>query len=406
MARCVMASMRPLAAGPQEVSPMFSAMSFPTRVVFGTGCLREVPAELARVGAQRPLVVTDRGVVGAGLVRRLADVLENAGIRSVVFERVDPNPVEKNVWDGVEAYKAAGCDSIVGLGGGSPLDAAKAIRLMIHHPPPISRYDDATGGDRFVTPNVPPFIAIPTTAGTGSEVGRSAVIILEDTRRKTVLFSPHLLANAALLDAELTQNLPPFVTAATGMDALTHNVEAYIAKGNHPYADAMALAGITRVAKYLTRAVRQGATDLHAREEMLIASSMGAIAFQKGLGATHSLAHALGPVAGMHHGHANALMLPAVLAFNRAVAQERLADVAVALGFDARASVAERAAAAVEMVRKLKEESGLSGGLAANGVREEMIPALVQKSVEDACHQSNPRPCTADDFRELIRAAW
>jgi alcohol dehydrogenase class IV len=385
---------------------MFSSMSFPTRVVFGAGCIRELPGELERAGAQRPLIVVDRGIVGAGIARRVTEVLENAGVRYQVFERVDPNPVEKNVWEGVEAYKSAGCDSIVGLGGGSPLDTAKVIALMIHHPPPISRYDDATGGDRHVTPNVPPFIAIPTTAGTGSEVGRSGVIILDDTKRKTVIFSPHLLAKTALLDAELTQGLPPFITAATGIDALTHNIEAYIAKGNHPYADAMAIAGITRIAKYLIRAVKNGQTDLEAREQMLIASSMGAIAFQKGLGAAHSLAHALSPVAGTHHGHANALVLPAVLAFNRDAARDRLADVAVAMGFDPRASVQERAAGAVELVRKLKSDVGLTGGLSQNGVREEMIPQLVSKAVEDACHQSNPRPCTADDFRMLIKQSW
>ncbi len=385
---------------------MFSAMSFPTRVVFGAGCARTLPAELERVGAQRPLVVVDRGIVGAGIARKITDILENAGVRYQVFEKVDPNPVEKNVWDGVEAYKAAGCDSIVGLGGGSPLDVAKVIALMIHHPQPISRYDDATGGDRYVTANVPPIIAIPTTAGTGSEVGRSGVIILDDTKRKTVIFSPYLLAKAALLDAELTLGLPPFITAATGIDALTHNIEAYIAKGNHPYADAMAIAGIKRVSKYLTRAVKTGQTDVEAREQMLIASSMGAIAFQKGLGASHSLAHALSPVAGTHHGHANALVLPAVLAFNREAAQERLADVAVAMGFDPRASVVEKAAASVELVRKLEIESGLTGGLSQHGVREDMIPALIQKSVEDACHQSNPRPCTAEDFRALIKASW
>ena len=385
---------------------MSHVMSFPTRVVFGAGSVRELPAELQNVGAQRPLLVVDRGVVGAGIARRVSEVLENAGARYQLFERVDSNPVERNVWDGVEAYKSAGCDSIVGLGGGSPLDAAKAIALMIHHPPPISRYDEAQGGEQHVTAHLPPLVAIPTTAGTGSEVARTSVIILDDTRRKTTLFSPHLLAKAALLDAELTQGLPPFITAATGMDALTHNVEAYIALGNHPFADAMALAGTARIARYLKRAVKNGQNDLEAREQMLLASSMGALAAQKGLGAAHALAHALSPVAGTHHGHANALVLPAVLAFNREAAQARLAELAVALGFDARASVVERAAAAVELVRGLKEEIGLTGGLSQHGVREEMIPAIVGKAVEDSCHRTNPRPCSADDFRALIAAAW
>jgi alcohol dehydrogenase class IV len=384
---------------------MFHAMSFPTRVVFGAGCVRELPAELMRAGAQRPLVVTDRGVIGAGILRRVTDVLDEAGVRHAVFERVDQNPVEKNVWDGVEAFKATGCDSIIGLGGGSPLDTAKAIRLMIHHPPPIARYDEAIGGDRHVTAHVPPFIAVPTTAGTGSEVARSASIILDGTRRKTSLYSPHLLANAALLDAELTQGLPPFITAATGMDALTHNVEAYVASGNHPFADAIALGGIERIGKFLRRAVRDGANDLEAREQMLIASTMGAIAAQKGLGAAHALAHGLGPVTGMHHGLANALVLPAVMAFNREAAQVRLAELAIALGFSGRASELERAAAAGEMVRRIKDEIGLTGGLAAHGVREEQLPAIVARAVDDPSHATNPRPCSAEDLRQLLRAA-
>lgn len=385
---------------------MFDTMSFPTRVVFGAGSLAQLPAELARIGATRPLLVVDRGVVGAGLLRRMTDVLDAAGVAYVSFERVDSNPGEKNVWEGVEAFRSKGCDSVVGLGGGSPLDAAKAIRLMIHHPPPLSRYDDAKGGERHITSNLPPFIAIPTTAGTGSEVARSAVIVLDETARKTVLFSPHLLANAAILDPELTLGLPPFVTAASGMDALTHNIEAYIAKGNHPFADAMALAGIQRIAKNFIKAVHEGDLNLKAREEMLIASSMGAIAFQKGLGAAHSLAHALSPVTGMHHGLANALVLPSVLAFNREAAESRLADVAVALGADSRAPIRERAAAAVEMVRKLRKDSGLSGGLSGHGVREESIPAIVEKAMADPIHLTNPRECSAEDFRQLLLDSW
>lgn len=385
---------------------MFPAMSFPTRVVFGAGCLSELPGELMRVGVQRPLVVVDRGIVGAGIVRRATDVLENSGVRYVVYERVDTNPGEKNVRDGVEAFKQAGCDAIIGLGGGSPLDAAKAIALMAHHPGPLSRYAEATGGERYVTPNVPPIIGIPTTAGTGSEVSASTSIILDDTKRKTVMTSPHLLPKVALLDPELTLGLPPFITAATGLDALTHNIESYIAKGAHPFADALAIAGIQRIARWLPRAVKNGQNDLEARQEMLLASAMGAIAVQKGLGAAHSLAHALSPVAGMHHGHANALVLPAVLQFNREAGRERLADVAVALGFDPRASIAERAAAASELVHQLEEQIGLTGGLSQHGVRDEMVPALIQKALEDECHRTNPRPCTAEDFRALLKAAW
>jgi len=385
---------------------MFPEMCFPTRVVFGRGCVQTLPAELVRVHARRPLLVVDRGIIGAGLAARVSEVLEAAGVRHALFERVDQNPVERNVREGVEAYRAAGCDSVVGLGGGSPLDAARAVRLMVHHPPPLSRYDEAAGGEHHISAHLPPFVAIPTTAGTGSELGRSAAILLDESRRRVILFSPLLMADAALLDADLTLGLPPFVTAASGMDALAHNVEAYIAKGSHPFADAVAIAGIARVGRHLLRAVQDGTHDPEAREQMLLASSMGGVAVQKGLGAAHSLAHALAPVAGLHHGYANALVLPAVLAFNREAAAERLADVAVALGFDPRASVAERAAASVEQVRALKEGSGLGGGLAAAGVREESIPALVAKAAEDGCHRTNPRPCSPDDFAALLRAAW
>jgi len=385
---------------------MSYVMNFPTRVVVGAGCIRELPGELHRAGAIRPLLVADRGLVGAGLVRRVASVLEQAGLRFQLFERVDSNPVERNVWDGVEAFRSAGCDAIIGLGGGSPLDAAKAIRLMVHHPPPLSRYEESRGGERHVTAHVPPLVAVPTTAGTGSEVSPSTVIVLDDTGRKTTLASPHLMPQAALLDPELTQELPPFITAATGMDALTHNVEAYVALGSHPFADAVALAGIGRIGRYLLRAVHQGRKDPEAREEMLLASSMGAVAFQKGLGAAHALAHALSPVSGLHHGLANALVLPSVLAFNREVAAGRLADVAVALGYDARAGVQERAAAAVELVRRLKEESGLKGGLADHGVSGEMVPAIIEKALEDPCRETNPRPCGAPELRGLLQAAW
>src|SRR3989454_7104317 len=216
----------------------------------------------------------------------------------------------------------------------------KAIRLLAHHDPPLDRYDDAKGGDKYITEQQPPFLAVPTTAGTGSEVGRSTVLVIDGT--KVVIFSPHLLANAAILDPELTLGLPPFITAATGMDALTHNLEAYVAKGDHPLADAIAIDGLRRISAHLERAVHDG-KDLEAREQMLLGSAFGAIAFQKGLGACHSVAHALTPVAGTHHGLANSLMLPAVVSFNRAAAEERPATAAVARGADPAMSIPERA---------------------------------------------------------------
>ncbi|GAC1555568.1 MAG: iron-containing alcohol dehydrogenase [Myxococcales bacterium] len=378
-------------------------MSFPTRIVHGRGAAPQLPQKLKRAGATRVLIVTDRGIVQAGLLRLVTPALEAAGVKFTVFAEVDPNPTEKNAHDGIAAYRAAGADAIVGLGGGSAIDVAKAVRLLVHHQPPLARFDDAKGGDQFITERQPPFIAVPTTAGTGSEVGRSTVLVIGGT--KVVIFSPHLLATAAILDPELTVGLPPFITAATGMDALTHNLEAYVAKGSHPLADAIALDGMRRCASFLSRAVHDG-KDLEAREEMLLGSAFGAIAFQKGLGACHSLAHALSPVAGTHHGLANSLMLPSVVDFNRAAAEERLAGAAVAMGADPRMNAQERAHQLVARIDDLRVACGLPRKLSQAGVKREMIPQLVEKAVADACHQSNPRPCAADDFERLIGEAF
>lgn len=382
---------------------MPSVMSFPTRIVHGRGVIRGLGSELERIGARRLLLVTDKGIVQAGLLKSITPLLEQAGIPFAVFSEFDPNPTDADALRGIEAYRAAGADAILAVGGGASLDMGKAIRLLVHHDPPLARYDDAKGGDQFVTARQPPLVAVPTTAGTGSEVGRSTVLVIDGT--KVVIFSPHLLANAAILDPELTVGLPPFVTAATGMDALTHNLEAYVAKGDHPLADAIALDGLRRIALHLLRAVKDG-KDIEAREQMLLGSAMGAIAFQKGLGACHSVAHALTPVAGTHHGLANSLMLPTVIDFNRSAAEERLATAALALGADARMSVRERAQACAQLVDDLRAACGLPRRLSQAGVKKEMIPRLVEKAVADACHQSNPRPCTPADFERLINAAF
>jgi 4-hydroxybutyrate dehydrogenase len=376
-------------------------MSFPLPIVFGPGALAELPKELKRLGARRPLIVTDKGVSGAGLAKKVLEVLAKAEVHAALWDDCTPNPTDVDVTNGLAAYKQDGCDSVIGVGGG-----ARLIRLMVNHPPPLSRYDDATGGDQFVTANVPPMVAIPTTAGTGSEVGRSGVATLPDTGRKTVIFSPHLIAGAAIIDPELTLGLPPGPTAATGIDALTHCVEAYLAKGQHPLADALALDGIRRVSKFLVRAVKQGKTDLEARGEMMVAAMMGAIAFQKGLGACHSLAHALTPLAGTHHGLANALVLPAVMEYVRPAAPERLAQVAIALGADSKQDEATLAKQAVDRVKALIAEAGITPGLSRNGVSEAQLGKIADKAFEDACHTSSPRACTREDLLSLAKAAW
>jgi 4-hydroxybutyrate dehydrogenase len=382
---------------------MPSVMSFPTRIVHGKGAIQELPNELSRAGAKKPLLVTDKGIVQSGLLNQVTPVLERAGIKAPVFTDFAANPTDDDAIRGVEAYRAAGADSVLGIGGGASLDMAKAIALLVNHPPPLAKYDDAKGGDAFITSNVPPILQVPTTAGTGSEVGRSTVLVIDGT--KTVIFSPYLLARVAILDPEMTVGLPPFITAATGMDALTHNHEAYVAKGNQPLADAIAIDGMKRIAANLKKVVQNG-KDVDAREQMLLGSAFGAIAFQKGLGACHSVAHALTPIAGTHHGLANSLMLPAVVDFNRPAAEARLAEAAVALGADPRVSAQERAHALVETIDQLRVACGLPRRLSQAGVKREMLPQIVDKALLDGCHQSNPRPVSKEDFVRMLEASF
>jgi 4-hydroxybutyrate dehydrogenase len=380
-------------------------MSWPTRVVLGPGALARLPAQLELLRVRRPLVVTDAGVVKAGLAARVHALLDDAGLRAARFEDVQPNPTDRDATLGLAAFRAGDCDGLVAIGGGSALDAAKLVQLLTTHEPPLSRYDDATGGDRFVKDDMPPLVAIPTTAGTGSEVGRSGVATLPDTGRKTVIFSPYLMPKVAICDPELTLGLPPHITAATGMDAFTHCLEAYVAAGFHPLADAVAIDGIRRVARSLPVAFRDGA-NLAARTDMMIAATEGAMAFQKGLGAAHALAHALTPITGLHHGLANAIVLPAVMDWNRAAAAARLARVAVAMGDAANAPEEHLAASAVARVRVLARELGIPARLRDAGVREEDLPRIAAKAFEDASHRTNPRPCTEADLLSIARSAF
>ncbi len=366
--------------------------SFPTTVVFGNGAIATLGDHIKRIGATRALVVCDPGVVKAGIAERVKKVLEGAGIPALVFDHVDPNPIEPNVLEGVAAFKAHQADVIVSVGGGSPLDVGKLVALKVTHDRPLNEYDDATGGDRFITSNIPPIINVPTTAGTGSEVGRSGVVTLKATGRKTVIFSPFLMAKAAILDPELTVSMPPRVTAATGFDALTHCIEAYLSLGDHPMADGIALSGIELCAKHLPRAVEAGA-DLVARGAMMKAAMMGAVAFQKGLGVCHSLAHPLSSEKNLHHGLANALCLPAVCDFNNAAVPDRIERV--------RRLVDVNATSLSNALRAMREKIGLPNGLSAEGVTKADIPKLADKAMEDACKGLNPRPVTRDDIVKL-----
>ncbi len=366
--------------------------SFPTTIVFGNGSLTKLPDHVRRASGTRALVVCDPGVVRAGIAERVKRVLEGAGIAAAIFDRVAPNPVEENVFEGAAAFKAHGADVVVSVGGGAPLDTGKLIALRTTHERPLHEYDDAIGGDAHITSNVPPILTVPTTAGTGSEVGRSGVVTLKATGRKTVIFSPYLLAKAAILDPELTTSMPARVTAATGFDALTHNIEAYLSLGDHPMADGIALAGVELCAKYLQTAVENGA-DLEARGGMMKAAMMGAVAFQKGLGVCHSLAHPLSSEKDMHHGLANALCLPAVMDFNNITVPDRIERV--------RRVVDVTATSLSNAIRSLREKVGLPSGLGAEGVTKADIGKLADKAMEDACHRSNPRPCTREDMMKL-----
>ncbi len=380
-------------------------MSFPTKVVLGPGALQRTPAQAQRLAMKRPLVVTDAGVVKAGLAEKLFAVLRKADVAYEVFDQVQPNPTEKDALEGVRLYKEKGCHGIIALGGGSPLDAAKLVQLLATHEGPLSRYDDATGGDKYVRDDLPPLIAIPTTAGTGSEVSRSGVATLEDTGRKTVIFSPALMPKAAICDPELTLGLPPGPTAATGMDAFTHCLEAYISNGVHPLADALAIDGIHRVARSLEVAVREG-SNLAARTDMMVAAMQGAIAFQKGLGAAHAIAHALGAISHTHHGLANAVVLPAVMEFNRGASVERLAKVAVAMGEPSTQREEMLAARAIDRVRQLNQAISIPARLREVGVKEADLERIAAKAFQDASHQSNPRKCTEADLLAILRDAF
>jgi alcohol dehydrogenase class IV len=367
--------------------------------VLGPGALARLPEHLARLGVRRPLVVTDAGVVKAGLAARLYDVLGRAGLPFARFEEVQANPTDRDATAGLGAFRAAGCDGFVAIGGGSSLDAAKLVQVLTTHPPPLSRYDDAAGGDRHVKDDMPPLVAIPTTAGTGSEVGRSGVATLPDTGRKTVIFSPYLLPKVAICDPELTVGLPPALTAWTGLDALSHSLEALCAPGFHPMADGIATEAIRLIHGALEAAASDG-HDLRARAQMLAAASMGAVAFQKGLGAMHAMAHAIGGLLDAHHGLTIAIVMPYVLEENRRAIEPTLARLGRALG------LAEPGFEGVlSWVLALRARLAIPPTLEALGVRAEHIATLAPRAAVDPSAASNPLPLDEAAYAALLRRA-
>lgn len=373
-----------------------SSFSFPTVIQFGPGARKEVAAHLREQGLKRPLIVTDRALAALPVLAEFQSHLQ--GLEVAVFSGVFGNPTASQVMAGAAAYKAHGADCVIGFGGGAALDVAKVVGLAATHEGDIIEYVWDHPQVRPITRELPYFVALPTTAGTGSEVGRSSVVSEDATHLKRVVFSPKILARKVFADPELTLALPPHVTAATGMDALTHNIESYLSPAYHPLCDGIALEGARLAARSLHRAVHVPG-DIAARSDMMMSSMMGAIAFQKDLGAVHSCAHALGAVCDLHHGLANALMIDAVLEWNHETVPEKFDELTHVC------KVPGGGPAFVPWLRTLKESIGIKGTLGSHGVKREHIPQLVDIAVKDICHQTNPRPVTAQDFERLFAAA-
>lgn len=370
--------------------------SFPTAIRFGAGARKLVAAHLLDVGCKRPLIVTDKALATLPVLAEFRSHL--GGLDVAVFSGVFGNPTCSQVMDGAAAFKAHNADCVIGFGGGAALDVAKVVGVAATHDGDILEFVWDHPRVRPIVNPLPYFVALPTTSGTGSEVGRSSVVSENDTHLKRVVFSPAILARIVFADPELTLALPAHVTAATGMDALTHNIESYLSPAYHPLCDGIALEGARIAAAALVTAVNEPG-NIQARSDMMMASMMGAIAFQKDLGAVHSCAHALGAVCNMHHGLANALMIDTVMAWNRPSVPARFDELAHVCG------VSGGGGAFVAWLQSLKARIGISGTLASHGVKAEQVPRLVEIASADICHQTNPRPCTAADFEALFKAA-
>jgi alcohol dehydrogenase class IV len=373
--------------------------SFPTLIHFGAGARALAGPHLHERGLRRPLIVTDKGLAALPLMSELKAGLESAGLAVAVYGGVFGNPTGSQVMNGAAAYKAHDADCVIGVGGGAALDVAKVVGLLATHPGDVMEYVWDHPQVRTIDPaTLPYFIALPTTSGTGSEVGRSSVISEEDTHVKRVIFSPEILAKIVFADPELTLGLPPAVTAATGMDALTHNIESYLSPAYHPLCDGIALEGTRIAARALLTAVREPG-NLQARADMMMSSMMGAIAFQKDLGAVHSCAHALGTVCDLHHGLANALMIEPVMTYNREAVPHKFVELAHVVGVSSVSGF-------VPWLANLKHRIGIPPGLAVAGVKREHFPRLVEIATQDICHQTNPRPCEAADFERFFTEAY
>ena len=370
--------------------------AFPTAIHFGAGARRLVAQHLLDQGIRRPLIVTDRALAALPVMAEFQSHLK--GLNVAVFDGVFGNPACAQVMAGAVAFNAHGADAVIGFGGGAALDVAKVVGVMAVHEGDVLEYVFDHPQVRPIVKPLPVFVALPTTSGTGSEVGRSAVVSENLSHVKRTVFSARILAQAVFADPELTLALPAAITAATGMDALTHNIESYLSPAYHPLCDGIALEGLRIGARALSAAVAEPG-NLQARSDMMMSSMMGAIAFQKDLGSVHACAHALGTVADLHHGLANALMIDTVLAWNFEAVPQKFDELAHAAG------VAGGGAAFVPWLRQLKQQIGITGGLAARGVKLEHLPRLQQLASIDFTSQTNPRPATEADYGRLFMQA-
>ncbi|MFM6986192.1 MAG: iron-containing alcohol dehydrogenase [Hydrogenophaga sp.] len=367
-----------------------------TNILIDFGVLAQLPAECERAGIRRPLIVTDAGVKAAGLLDKTLAALP--GWQPAVFDQTPSNPTEAAVRAAVATYTTQGCDGLIALGGGSAIDCAKGVAIASTHEGPLKTYATIEGGSPKITAAVPPLIAIPTTAGTGSEVARGAIVIVDDGR-KLGFHSWHLVPKTALLDPELTLGLPPLLTAATGMDAIAHCMETFMAAPFNPPADGIALDGLQRGWAHIERATTNG-QDREARLNMMSASMQGAMAFQKGLGCVHSLSHSLGGVnPRLHHGTLNAMFLPAVIAFNASAESvqkdRRLERMAQAMGLGSAADLGPA-------IRDMNARLGLPTGLAAMGVTPDLFDKVIEGALADHCHKTNPRIATPEEYRQML----
>ena len=370
-----------------------------TQIQFEFGAIKLLKQECERVGISRPLIVTDPGVKAAGILQKALAALP--GMTVAVFDQTPSNPTEAAVRAAAEMYKLQGCDGLIAVGGGSAIDCAKGVAIAATHEGPLTHYATIEGGSPRITERVAPLIAVPTTSGTGSEVARGAIIIVDD-HRKLGFHSWHLVPKAALCDPELTLGLPPMLTAATGMDAIAHCMETFMAPPFNPPADGIALDGLMRGWAHIERATLDG-SDREARLNMMSASMQGAMAFQKGLGCVHSLSHSLGGVdPRLHHGTLNAMFLPAVIQFNATAdsiqKEQRLQRMAQAMGLTSANDIAQA-------IKDMNARLGLPSGLAAMGVQSNLFDQIITGAMADHCHKTGPRIATTDEYRDMLTQA-